>query len=140
MNIILLVGIISNPISIIFDAYLGTLSDSLIPLVCIFLLFAISFYLSNVKNKPNIAVIILTAVCTDIIVPFLYFKDGGRYSSMPLWMALASIFVWFLVKGWACYVIFASNIIVYTAVFLYEQRFPNSVIRLADEQAEFSLS
>ncbi len=136
MNIILLIGIISNPISIAFDAFLGTLSESLIPLLCIFALFALSFYLSNVKNKPDIGVIILTAACTDIIVPLLYFKDGGRFSSMPLWMALAAVFVWLLVKGWPCYVIFASNIIVYTAVFLYEHRFPNSVERLADEQAE----
>lgn len=136
MNIILLAGIIALPVCILFDALIGTVGDSFLPLLLLFGLFVLAFYLSNVRSRSNLAGVILTATATDLLIPFLYFKDGGRYSSMPLWMALASIFVWFLIKGWPCYVIFVSNVIVYAGVFYYEYKHPEAVVRLADSQAE----
>ena len=136
MNIILLAGLIALPVCILFDALIGTVEDSFLPLLLLFGLFVLAFYLSNVRSRSNLAGVILTATATDLLIPFLYFKDGGRYSSMPLWMALASIFVWFLVKGWPCYVIFISNVIVYAGVFYYEYTHPEKVVRLADSQAE----
>ncbi|MCR4787572.1 MAG: response regulator [Lachnospiraceae bacterium] len=136
MNIILMVGILVLPVCIIFDVALGSVSGTFVPLMILFTVFMISFFIANFKHRANIAGIILTVTANDILVPYLYFMGGGRSSSMPCWLILASVFSWLLVKGWPCIAIFISNIIVYAAAFYVEYEFPEYVERLPDEESE----
>ncbi|MCR4962001.1 MAG: response regulator [Lachnospiraceae bacterium] len=136
MNIILLMGIFISPVCLIFDLAIGSAIRSAIPLIFLFLLFVVSFVLANVVKKANLAGIVLTVVSTNCLVPYLYFRDGGRYSGMPMWLLLSSVFAWLLIKGWAVIAVYVSNIIVYAGIFYYEYTHPETVTRLADGQAE----
>ncbi len=136
MNIILLMGLFISPVCLIFDLAIGSAIRSAIPLIFLFLLFVVSFVLANVVKKANFAGIVLTVVSTNCLVPYLYFRDGGRYSGMPMWLLLSSVFVWLLIKGWAVIAVYVSNIIVYAGIFYYEYTHPETVTRLADGQAE----
>ena len=137
MNIVLLVGIVVLPICVLFDLVLGAASGTFIPLSLLFVVFVISFILANNRNKANLAGAILTVTASDILLPFLYFRGGGRNSSMPSWFILSAIFVWLLVKGWPCIAIFASNIIVYAVVFVTEYHHPEYVSMLDGEKSEY---
>ena len=136
MNIILLMGLFISPVCLIFDLAIGSAIRSAIPLIFLFLLFVVSFVLANVVKKANLAEIVLTVVSTNCLVPYLYFRDGGRYSGMPMWLLLSSVFAWLLIKGWAVIAVYVSNIIVYAGIFYYEYTHPETVTRLADGQAE----
>ncbi len=136
MNIILLMGLFISPVCLIFDLAIGSAVRSAIPLIFLFLLFVGSFVLANVVKKANLAGTVLTVVSTNCLVPYLYFRDGGRYSGMPMWLLLSSVFAWLLIKGWAVIAVYVSNVIVYAGIFYYEYTHPETVTRLADGQAE----
>ncbi|MCR5268622.1 MAG: response regulator [Lachnospiraceae bacterium] len=137
VNMILMAGIVVLPICLIFDLIMGAASETFIPLSLLFVTFAMSFYIANKRDKFQIACIILTFFSSDFLIPYLYFRGGGRNSSMPAWFILSAVFVWLLVKGWPCIAIFISNILVYSLVFWIEYHHPEYVVRLADTGSEY---
>ncbi|MCR5503754.1 MAG: response regulator [Lachnospiraceae bacterium] len=137
MNIVLMVGILVLPICVIFDMFVGLVFDTLIPLLLLLGIFILAFFIANVKNRANFAGIILTVTASDFLLPYLYFQGGGRNSSMPAWFILSSIFVWLLVRGWPCYVVFASNLAAYSLTFYFEYTHPEYVTALPDTESEY---
>ncbi|MCR5222412.1 MAG: response regulator [Lachnospiraceae bacterium] len=137
INMVLMVGIAVIPVCMIFDLVMGSASGTFIVLALVLATFAASFYIANHKKQDKAVGIILTILCSDLLIPTLYFEGGGIHSSVPAWFILSALFVWLLVSGWPCYAIFASNILVYSAVFWVEYHHPELVTKLPDERSEF---
>ena len=138
MNIVLIVGMLTVPFCVILDAYLGTAKGSYKLMIVIFLLFLFSFMVANAFKKPRAASILLSVVATDFVVPFLFFRDGGAESGMPIWFVFASLFACVLVDGWACVLILITNMIMYGAAYYLEYRHPEYVTRLADTSLTYT--
>ncbi len=138
INGILIVGSVFLPFCILYDIFFNSVSETIIPLAILLSVFGLSFYIANFLKKTNLAGIILTITATDFLIPFMFFKDGGRQSGMPLWLSLASVFIFLLVRGWPFIAIFASNVIVYAFLFYYEYAHPEAVNRLPDAKAELN--
>ncbi len=137
MNIILLVGMMVLPVCLILDIIMHAVAMTSIPLVLIFILFATVFFIANYRGKYDVAAIILTLLSSNVIIPYMYFMGGGRNSSMPLWLVLSGTFVWLLVSGWPCILVFISNIIVYGAVFKLEYLHPEFTVKLENTETEY---
>ncbi|MCR4656738.1 MAG: response regulator [Lachnospiraceae bacterium] len=137
MNIILMAGLFFLPVCLIFDFILGSAHESVIPLALLFITYSLSFYLANVKDRANLAGIIMNVAATDFIIPYLYFMDGGKNSSMASWFIISALFGWLLVKGWQCYVLYIINVIVIGVVFAIEYFHPEYVTYLPDAKAEY---
>ena len=99
MNIILSVGTVALFVCIIFDFIVGTGSRTYWILLLLIASFLISLYLANVRNKPDAAGIFLGVTTNYILMPLLYFTEGGKESAMPVWLVLAALFVWLVVRG-----------------------------------------
>ncbi|MCR4739360.1 MAG: response regulator [Lachnospiraceae bacterium] len=137
MNIILVAGLFFLPVCLIFDIILGSAFESALPLALLFITYSISFYLANIKHRTNLAGMIMNVVATDLIIPYLYFMDGGRNSSMPSWFIISALFGWLLVKGWQCVLLYIINIIVMAGVFAVEYYHPECVTKLPDAGSEY---
>ncbi len=137
VNIMLLVGIISLIVCIFFDFFIGTGLRTFWIMLLLVLAFAFSLYVANVWNKPNVAGLILAISSNYFLMPFLFFAEGGKESAMPVWLALAGLFVWLCVEGWPVFVIYVGDIILYITLFMIEYNNPDMVQKMADRKAEY---
>ncbi|MCR5508891.1 MAG: response regulator [Lachnospiraceae bacterium] len=138
VNIILMVGTVTLFIALIFDFLIGTFGRTFWIMSLLILCFMFSLYLANVWNKPGAAGIILSVSANYILMPVLFFAEGGKESAMPIWLSLSGLFVWLLVEGWPIYVIYLGNIALYVTLFMLEYYHPETVNRMSDRKAEFT--
>ena len=120
-----------------YDLILGTASHSLWIIVLLIVGFIISLLIANKWNKPTLAGIILSVVSNFLLMPMLYVADGGKESGMPLWLTLAALFVWLVVDGWPCIVIYVADIILFSLLILGEYHHPEIVNRMTDRYTEY---
>ena len=137
MNGILVAGAGALGFCLIFDLIIGTGTRTYWIIGLLIVSFITSLYLANVANKPNAAGILLSLTSNYILMPILYFKEGGKESGMPLWLMLSALFVWLIVKKWPCFVLYVGNMIIYATLLLYEYYHPESVIHMDSRHAEY---
>ena len=137
MNIILTVGTVALFVCIIFDFIVGTGTRTFWIIILLIVSFLVSLYLANIKNKPNAAGILLGVVTNFILMPLLFFSEGGKESGMPMWLMLAALFVWLIVRGWPCILIYIGDIILYSSLIMIEYYNPGLVIPMANRRIEY---
>lgn len=137
INIFLSIGIIALMVCLVFDMIVGTAARSFFVMVLLIVSFVISLLIANKWNKPNIAGIILSVVTNYLLMPLLYVVEGGKESGMPLWLTLAALFVWLVVDGWPCIVIYIGDIIIYASLFIIEYHHPDIVEKMSGRYAEY---
>lgn len=92
----------------------------------------------NLKfHKGNIASILLAAVFMLILLPVMYFLQGGVKSGMPLWMLLALLICFMMLEGMSKYVLVALGIIISCGCFIVEYLHPEYVVSLANRTVIF---
>ena len=137
INIFLIIGTAALFFCLIFDIILGTAKNSFWIMGLLIISFILSLLIANKWNKPNIAGIILSVVANFFLMPFLYIAEGGKESGMPLWLTLAALFVWLVVDGWPCLVIYVGDIIIFSSLIIYEYYHPEFVHRLNSRHDEY---
>lgn len=101
-------------------------------------IFPVAFYVlwDINKNPKSIRPLLVILISIDFIIfPLMYFACGGILSAMPIWMTLGAVFIWILLDGIPCYVMFAVDVLVNIACFLVEVNMPQLVIGFNSEQA-----
>ena len=137
INIFLIIGTAALFFCLIYDILLGTAKSSFWIMGLLILSFILSLLIANKWNRPNIAGIILSVISNYILMPLLYIAEGGKESAMPIWLTLAVMFVWLIVDGWPCLVIYIGDIIIYSSLILYEYYHPEFVHKMENRHAEY---
>ena len=130
LNIILLSGMLVIVLSCISSIFLGfdPFSYLLIGICLVFFLFTL--WVANGLKKPQLAVIILSIITNNIILPLLYLYSGGMKSGIPIWCLMGLIFSVMLLKGKKAYIILSINLLGFlTAVFI-SYKFPQFLITI----------
>ncbi len=121
-------GIICLTVSMILK--LNVISVAIIAIVVALVL--VGIYLSVVKKKTKLAVIVTSTVIMTIF-PAMYFCSGGMKSGMPIWFVIALIISWLILKGIACYIFFALNTTVFTTCIVLEVKYPQLVVPISSD-------
>ena len=137
INIILSIGVIALIVCLGFDFIVGTGARTFWIMGLLVASFFVSLYIANILNKPNLAGILLAVVANFILMPILYFAEGGKESAMPLWLVLASLFTFLIVDSRACYIIYAGNVIIAGYLLYTDYTYPESVQRMINRKAEY---
>ncbi len=130
LNIILLSGMLGIVLSCISSIFLGfaPFSYLLIGICLVFFLFTL--WVANGLKKPQIAVIILSIITNNIILPLLYLYSGGMKSGMPIWCLMGLIFSVMLLKGKKAYIILSINLLGFLTAVFVSYKFPQFLITI----------
>jgi len=130
LNIILLSGMLGIILSCISSIFLGfdPLSYVLIAVCLVF--FLLTFWVANGLKRPQLAVVILSLVANNVVLPLLYLWSGGMKSGMPIWCLMGLIFSVMLLKGRKAYIIFSINLLGFLSIVIISYKFPQYLISL----------
>ena len=137
INIILSIGIAALIVCTCFDFFVGTGPRTFWIMGLLIACFLISLWIANILNKPNMAGILLAVAANYLLMPTLYFVEGGKESAMPVWLLLASLFTFLIVEGWPCYVIYIGNVIMAGILLYRDYTYPELVHRMASRKLEY---
>lgn len=119
MNIMLAVGLLIAFLAAVLNFAEGGGPFAKFSCIGVFIVAALSLFLSVKKKKPRIGAIIITFFVNVIVFPITFFQCGGIRSGMPLWLLLGLLVVWLFLDGVAFYVmLFLSVGAVSTCVIL----------------------
>lgn len=130
LNIILLSGMLVIVLSCISSIFLGfdPFSYLLIGICLVFFLFTL--WVANGLKKPQLAVIILSIITNNIILPLLYLYSGGMKSGIPIWCLMGLIFSVMLLKGKKAYIILSINLLGFLTAVFVSYKFPQFLITI----------
>ena len=130
LNIILLSGMLVIVLSCISSIFLGFDPFSYLLIGICLVFFVFTLWVANGLKKPQLAVIILSIITNNIILPLLYLYSGGMKSGIPIWCLMGLIFSVMLLKGKKAYIILSINLLGFlTAVFI-SYKFPQFLITI----------
>lgn len=130
LNIILLSGMLGIVLSCISSIFLGFDPFSYILIGICLVFFIFTLWVANGLNKPQIAVIILSIITNNIILPLLYLYSGGMKSGMPIWCLMGLIFSVMLLKGKKAYIILSINLLGFLSAVFVSYKFPQFLITI----------
>lgn len=130
---VLFAGIIGTFVMVIF----ATSIMVLIPNFVLIFICIIGIYLSHYQKKYDLSSITIVCGCAFIALPYMFFTAGGNRSGMPIWFLFGVIFISLMLRGKSRIVMPIIFIIVAIACMLMNYFYPDMVIPLKDEQAEF---
>lgn len=130
LNLILVVGILgvffACIVSVVMHQNKATQILSFVSLA----VFIVIFLIANKFNQSQIAIIFLAIFFDMILLPMLYLASGGIESGMPLWCLMGFVFLFLMVKGRKCYVIFAISIIEFIGIVIYSYFHPELIMKM----------
>ena len=130
LNLILVVGILgvffACIVSVVMHQNKATQILSFVSLA----VFIVIFLIANKFNQSQIAIIFLAIFFDMILLPMLYLASGGIESGMPLWCLMGFVFLFLMVKGRKCYVIFAISITEFIGLVVYSYYHPELVLKM----------
>lgn len=130
LNIILLSGMLGIVLSCISSIFLGFDPFSYILIGICLVFFVFTLWVANGLKKPQIAVIILSIITNNIILPLLYLYSGGMKSGMPIWCLMGLIFSVMLLKGKKAYIILSINLLGFLTAVFVSYKFPQFLITI----------
>ncbi len=130
LNIILLSGLIGIFISSIVSAFLGFKVITLVITGFSFISFLISLWIANGLKKPQTAIVFLSILANNIILPVMFVLSGGMQSGMPVWSLMGLLFSVMLIRGKKAYVVFALNLLGFIGAIIFSYFHPESLIYL----------
>lgn len=130
LNIILLSGMLGIVLSCISSIFLGFDPFSYILIGICLVFFVFTLWVANGLKKPQIAVIILSIITNNIILPLLYLYSGGIKSGMPIWCLMGLIFSVMLLKGKKAYIILSINLLGFLTAVFVSYKFPQFLITI----------
>lgn len=130
LNIILLSGMLGIVLSCISSIFLGFDPFSYLLIGICLVFFVFTLWVANGLKKPQLAVIILSIITNNIILPLLYLYSGGMKSGIPIWCLMGLIFSVMLLKGKKAYIILSINLLGFLAAVFISYKFPQFLITI----------
>lgn len=131
LNLILMAAFIGGFFSLISTFIIGGYEGA--KLVAIMLIVVlISLYFSVVRKNKIIAAFIITTMANVVIFPIMYFKSGGMYSGMPIWLVMGLIFTWLTLRGKICYIMYIIDAAVIISVVFIGNDHPEWFIEMPE--------
>lgn len=130
LNIILLSGLIGIFISSIVSAFLGFKVITLVITGFSFISFLISLWIANGLKKPQTAIVFLSILANNIILPVMFVLSGGMQSGMPVWSLMGLLFSVMLIRGKKAYVVFVLNLLGFIGAIIFSYLHPDRLIYL----------
>ncbi len=97
----------------------------------------VGIYLSHVKKKYDAASFCIIGGCSYIALPYMYFTAGGFKSGMPVWFVFAVVFTCLMMRGRLRRVMPVLCVAISIDCLLISHYYPDTVIPLASQDAEF---
>lgn len=92
----------------------------------------------NVRfHKTQAAAFIMIFICAVVVLPSMYFRQGGIFSGVPCWMIFATCVSFIMLEGKLRYFTMLLSVIVYSFCFGAEFHFPSWVVPIATKKAIF---
>lgn len=130
LNIILLSGMLGIVLSCISSIFLGFDPFSYLLIGICLVFFVFTLWVANGLKKPQLAVIILSIITNNIILPLLYLYSGGMKSGIPIWCLMGLIFSVMLLKGKKAYIILSINLLGFLTAVFVSYKFPQFLITI----------
>ena len=130
LNIILLSGMLGIVLSCISSIFLGFDPFSYLLIGICLVFFVFTLWVANGLKKPQLAVIMLSIITNNIILPLLYLYSGGMKSGIPIWCLMGLIFSVMLLKGKKAYIILSINLLGFLAAVFISYKFPQFLITI----------
>ena len=130
LNIILLSGMLVIVLSCISSIFLGFDPFSYLLIGICLVFFVFTLWVANGLKKPQLAVIILSIITNNIILPLLYLYSGGMKSGIPIWCLMGLIFSVMLLKGKKAYIILSINLLGFLTAVFVSYKFPQFLITI----------
>lgn len=127
-----IVGSIIGLIPMIFGISTGWWLNILIMVVAL-----ISQIFNVVFHKRNLACFFLAFSGIFIILPMMYFQQGGIASGMPFWLVFATMTAFIMLDGWKRYVSVFAALLMFSSCFIIEFYFPDTVKSLPNRTTIF---
>ena len=130
LNIILLSEMLGIVLSCISSIFLGFDPFSYLLIGICLVFFVFTLWVANGLKKPQLAVIILSIITNNIILPLLYLYSGGMKSGIPIWCLMGLIFSVMLLKGKKAYIILSINLLGFLTAVFVSYKFPQFLITI----------
>ena len=131
LYVVLSIGVIAGvTIQTIFTLINQT--QNVIPNILVVVMAIFSMWLYATKKKYNLAAGLLCIIACWILVPLMYFGQGGMCSGMPLWCLFAVIVAWMMLVGAIRYVVCFVSILIYIGCMVTELYRPDLVTVYTD--------
>ncbi len=108
-----------------------------LPIIGTMVVVVIALVVLLTKKDLSLAGYIAIIGANFIILPWMFFTNGGSRSGMPVWFLMGLIFDYFIIHGKWSYLVIVLNIAGIGACFVAEYYFPHIVRPLASPQAMF---
>ena len=133
LNVILCAMLIGVVISLIICSIAGLSASGNVLMGCMILIILFGLWLSNGRNNPNLAAIIVTAAANMVCIPAMYVINGGMHSGMPIWQVVGLLFSWLVLKGKVGVIMFVLNFAAAISCIILELVHPEYIIPIGSE-------
>lgn len=138
LNLILVTTFLLGTVAFIVSVSLKMpFKGNLVILCCLFLT-VLCFIVSSIMKKSLAAAVILCLSFNGLLLPFMYFYQGGLDSGVPLWFSLGLILPWLLIPGKTCFVVYGISVVSAGVTFFWAYRVPELVVKIGSEYLIFS--
>lgn len=110
---------------------------TMFPNIILFVMAFISLYFSHIKKKYELSTLILIVGCANIAVPWMFFSAGGNNSGMHIWLIFSVVVTCMMANGKMRIFLTAFTIIEDLVCMYIGNKYPDFVIPLVGENAEF---
>ena len=131
LNLILLAAFIGGIAALFISAMFGNDIFGTIQIAALIVMVGLSLLVSNVLKKPQAAAILIIISANLILLPIMYFYNGGINSGMIAWIILGMIFSLLLLKGRICFILYFFNALCVIGYLLLEVWKPEYVTPLS---------
>lgn len=107
----------------------GILVDIAAAVFCLVL-----FFLARKPGYMKACHLLFILISFFLLFPYLFFHMGGYHGGIPTFMIFACVFTVFLLEGKTAIIITAMELVLYSGLYIYAFRHPESIVSFASEQ------
>lgn len=110
---------------------------TMIPNIILFVISFVSIYLSHIKKKYDLSTLLMIIGCANIALPWMFFSAGGNHSGMHSWFLFSVAVTCMMSVGKIRILMVAITILEDLVCICIGQFFPDTIIPLVGENADF---
>lgn len=131
---IILMGGLATVIGIIEIICVMKLDNVLVPfLMILFIVMAISIFLSFKYNRIDVAAILMGLVIIVMIFPVMFCLSGGIESGASIWLALGIMYIFIMFTGRKFVFFLVLCLVTYAATYMIAYNFPELLVPMDSE-------
>lgn len=125
LNLILIAAVIGGVCSCLISIVLGTGGNLITGMMLVVLMLAL--WIVNIRKRPQLGGVLIACLANMVFFPVMYFYGGGMYGGMPIWTLLGLVVAFLILRGRACYIVYAMNVAAAVGCIIVEHLHPEYV-------------